>query len=101
MADKPFKVLIDIIESGWDRILTSGQKVKAFDGVELLHQLNKKARGDISIMAGAGVNSSNINDIIRKTGLHEVHMSGHTLMTSCIICLSSIMSASSSNPRSV
>ncbi|MDA0194903.1 MAG: copper homeostasis protein CutC [Bacteroidetes bacterium] len=85
MADKPFKALIDIIETGCDRILTSGQRAKAFDGIELLRELNDRAGDEISIMAGSGVNSSNIDDIVTKTGLREVHMSGHTLIPSGMI----------------
>lgn len=74
-AADPLKALEDIISLGCDRILTSGQKPSAQEGVELLKVLNKKADGRVIIMPGAGVNASNAADILRQSGCKEIHSS--------------------------
>lgn len=70
---EPIKALEDIIELGFERILTSGQKPTALEGINLIKELVKKASGRISIMAGSGVNEENVRHIIRETGVTEVH----------------------------
>ena len=71
----PEKSLNDLIEIGFDRILTSGQKIKAIDGVDLISRLNEIADGRITIMPGGGIDSFNIGNIARKTGAREFHLS--------------------------
>lgn len=74
-AAAPSQALEDLIALGFDRILTSGQQPKAFQGVELLSRLNRQAAGRISLMAGSGVTEQNIRDIHEATGLLEFHFS--------------------------
>jgi Uncharacterized protein involved in copper resistance len=74
----PFKALEDIIACGCERILTSGQKATAPEGMELLKQLVQKAEGRISIMPGAGVRSGNIQQLMQGTGATEFHTSART-----------------------
>ena len=71
----PFKSMETIIEKGCHRILTSGQQKSALEGVELLYELNKKSDGRIIILPGAGITSHNCNEILNKTGCHEIHAS--------------------------
>ena len=71
----PFKALEDIIELGCVRILTSGCRPTAFEGVELLAQLVEKAGDRIIIMPGCGVNENNIGQIARLSGAREFHFS--------------------------
>jgi copper homeostasis protein len=71
----PFKALEDIIACGCERILTSGQKSTAPEGMELLAKLVQQADGRIIIMPGAGVRSSNIEQLINATGATEFHTS--------------------------
>jgi copper homeostasis protein len=47
MCKDPFVALEKIIELGFDRILTSGQKPKAAEGVSLLKELVRKAGGSM------------------------------------------------------
>ncbi len=75
-AADPQRALEEIINLGFDRILTSGQQPKAVQGVELLAKLNRQAAGRIILMAGSGVTEQNIRDIREATGLHEFHFSG-------------------------
>ncbi len=81
-AKHPFQALEDIIEIGCERILTSGQKPKAIDGVELISQLIQKADDRIIIMPGSGVNAENIKELSNKTGAVEFHSSASMMMKS-------------------
>ncbi|TCN68470.1 copper homeostasis protein CutC [Acetobacteroides hydrogenigenes] len=74
-ASDPVKALEDVIATGADRILTSGQQAKAIDGAPLLKQLVEQANGRIIIMPGSGVNAGNIAELM-KTGATEFHCSG-------------------------
>ncbi len=71
----PFEAMENIIDLGFGRILTSGLKPKAIDGIDLLTQLIKKAENRIIIMPGSGVNSQNIISIVHSSGAKEVHSS--------------------------
>lgn len=71
----PYKALEDIIKTGATHILTSGQKNKAADSVDLLCELVKKAANRIAIMPGSGINANTIKRIV-NTGANEFHMSG-------------------------
>lgn len=71
----PFKGLEDIIEAGCNRILTSGQKLKATDGATLICALTVAAKGRIIIMPGSGVRKENIKELAEKTGAAEFHSS--------------------------
>jgi len=51
--------LEDLIEIGFDRVLTSGGVSKAIDGIDQIAKMKKQAAGRIEIMAGSGVNSDN------------------------------------------
>ena len=75
----PFEALEAIIESGCERILTSGQKSTAPEGIELLAKLVQQANGRIIIMPGAGVRSSNIETLINGTGATEFHTSARIM----------------------
>jgi copper homeostasis protein len=63
----------DIIDIGFERILTSGGKNTAMEGASAINQLVKQAAGRISIMAGSGVNEQNVVDLIKATGVKEIH----------------------------
>ncbi len=71
----PFQSLEDIIEIGCERILTSGQQIKAIDGVEIIKQLILQADDRIIIMPGSGVNAENIISLAERTGAVEFHSS--------------------------
>jgi copper homeostasis protein len=72
----PMRSLSDIISTGAVRILTSGQRHSALDGIDLITRLVKNAGNKISIMPGAGVNEHNIAEIVMKTGVSEIHLTG-------------------------
>lgn len=70
----PFEALEAIIAAGCERILTSGQQRTAIEGLALLTRLVQQADERILIMPGAGVRSSNIEQLL-QTGAREFHTS--------------------------
>lgn len=74
----PMLALESIIQLGCDRILTSGQQPTAQQGIPLLRELVRAARGRITILCGAGVNPHNAAQILRETGSTELHGSLRT-----------------------
>lgn len=78
----PMSSLAILIELGIDRLLTSGLKNKAENGVELLKELVEYANGKIVIMPGAGVDSHNIEMILKITGATAIHSSAKDTVSS-------------------
>ncbi|OOQ60962.1 copper homeostasis protein CutC [Mucilaginibacter pedocola] len=82
MCKDIYQSLEDVIELGCDRILTSGGKSTAMEGASVLNHLVEKAAGRIAIMPGSGVNAHNVADLVRFTGVTEVHSSARTSVKS-------------------
>ncbi|MDF5159462.1 copper homeostasis protein CutC, partial [Vibrio parahaemolyticus] len=72
------KTLEEVISLGCERILTSGLAPSAPQGIDVLRALVKQAQGRIAIMAGAGVNASNVRELVEDTQVPEIHLSGKT-----------------------
>lgn len=70
----PLKSLETLMNLGVDRILTSGQKNKALDGLGLLKQLKDIAKDKLIILPGSGINIENIC-LFKQTGFTEIHTS--------------------------
>jgi len=70
------KAIENIAELGCERVLTSGLAASADLGKAIIEDMVRIANGRLSIMAGAGVTSSNVADIVTQTGIKEVHLSG-------------------------
>jgi copper homeostasis protein len=75
MCRDSFEALEDVIAIGCDRILTSGGKSTAMEGVNVIAHLIKIAAGRIQIMPGSGINEHNIADLVKFTGAQEFHSS--------------------------
>lgn len=75
----PYRALEDIIDTGFQRILTSGQKPTAMEGIVLIESLVKKADDRISIMPGSSIRSLNILEVAKKTGAIEFHSSARKI----------------------
>lgn len=69
------QALEDVIQTGCNRILTSGLHPTVSDGKTVLQQLVQQARGRIAIMPGSGLRASNIAQIAQHTGATEFHTS--------------------------
>jgi len=61
------------IQMGFERVLTSGGALTALAGAERIADLVRQADGRIRILAGAGVRASNVAELVRRTGVSEVH----------------------------
>jgi copper homeostasis protein len=85
MCNDPEKGLEDVIAAGADRLLTSGQKNKAEEGLELIGKLILQAGKRIIIMPGSGLNESNIIHVARETGAREFHLTGRKVIESEMI----------------
>ena len=68
----PFEALDSLIEVGVDRILSSGQASRAALGIELLVELQKRAKNRLEILPGGGINASNITKFkaLRFSAVH-------------------------------
>ena len=55
------------------RILTSGRCSNAFDGIEHIKYLQKNYGDKIEILAGCGINSNNVYEIIKNTNVKQIH----------------------------
>jgi copper homeostasis protein len=73
MCLDPYGALEELIELGVDRILTSGQKNMAPEGVDLIADLVKEAGDRVIIMPGAGLEVENIADFHALVGAKEYH----------------------------
>ncbi|MGZ3851934.1 MAG: copper homeostasis protein CutC [Flavisolibacter sp.] len=71
----PFEAMEQLIEIGCQRILTSGQRPTAPEGVDLVTGLVKAADERIIIMPGSGVRKDNIKELAEKTKAKEFHSS--------------------------
>ncbi|MBY3789656.1 copper homeostasis protein CutC [Photobacterium carnosum] len=82
---EPMAALDTIMAAGCERILTSGLQANAYDGIGMINQMHQHCGNHLKIMAGAGVNSHNVRDIIARTGINEIHLSGKTTRPSHMI----------------
>lgn len=74
-VENPYESIEKLIDLGVDRLLTSGLKDKAIDGLNLIKDLNDKYGDKIEILVGSGINYQNAREIIEKTGVNQVHSS--------------------------
>jgi len=63
------------IECGFERILTSGRRAAAADGLGDIAEAVRIADGRVSIMPGAGVSPETIDTILDRVDVKEVHSS--------------------------
>jgi copper homeostasis protein len=69
------RALEDVIASGADRILTSGGRADALQGMDMIAALQRQAGTRIGVMAGGGIRPSNVRKIAVHTGVRAVHTS--------------------------
>lgn len=71
--NKPEEHIETIAELGFDRILSSGGKLNAKDGIQSLNSMIERANNKIIIMPGSGVNSTNITRLVKELNTQEFH----------------------------
>jgi len=62
-----------LIAFGIDRVLTKGGPGSALDNCQTLKELVEYAQGRIGIVAGGGITKDNYEEVVKKTGVKEVH----------------------------
>jgi copper homeostasis protein len=85
MCKDPVSGLREVITAGAQRLLTSGQKNKAEEGIDLINQLIKLGKDKIIVMPGSGINETNIEMIANTTGAKEFHLTGRKTIASEMI----------------
>ena len=71
---EPVEALDTLIELGVERVLTSGGRPAALEGVETLAKLVDHARQRIVVMAGGRLSMANLESVIRRSHVCEVHL---------------------------
>jgi copper homeostasis protein len=71
------ETLLQLIDLGVERVLTSGQEISSEKGLELLQELSKISNNRITILAGGGISSDNASKF-KDVGLKEIHASAST-----------------------
>lgn len=74
----PFEALEELIECGFQTILTSGNASNVNEGINQLELLVQKANNRIHIMPGGSLRTSNIDEIKKKTKANFFHTSAIT-----------------------
>lgn len=74
MARDPKRALEAIVRTGCRRVLTSGGRNTAEEGIDTLRAFVMQAAGRIEIMAGSGVNPSNVR-LLAAAGVDALHFS--------------------------
>ncbi len=67
-----------IMGLGCSRLLTSGQASSALLGAQTIKDMIHYCQSHLTIMAGAGITGENAAELIKITGVKEVHLSGKT-----------------------
>ena len=63
-----------LIELGFTRVLTAGQKKTAQEGSQRLRELMAQAKDRIEVLPGGGIRSHNVVDLVSATGCTQVHL---------------------------
>ena len=72
MPDLNF-ALQQLVDCGFNRILTSGGAKTAAEGAVELSTLHQLARDRIEILPGGGIRADNVASLIRATGIRQIH----------------------------
>ncbi len=94
----PMDAMEDLVKMGVDRLLTSGQQPKAWDGAPLIKVLQKEFGHKIEILAGSGVNAGNAVSLMEMTGIHQVHSSGKDWLEDATTSLANISYSYAAKP---
>jgi copper homeostasis protein len=73
MTRDPEEAIEALVRCGVDRVLTSGQRDTALEGIEILRRTHDAARGRIVIMACGALDETNIADVLRRSQADELH----------------------------
>lgn len=74
-----------LVRAGVDRVLTSGQRDTALEGIDILKATSDAAAGRIVIMACGALDRSNIAQVRAQSGADELHFAALTTLKSGMV----------------
>ncbi len=74
----PFAALEELIDLGFQRVLTSGHAATAEAGADRLARLVHLAGSRIEILPAGNIRPGNVSRLVRKTGCNQVHSSARS-----------------------
>lgn len=80
----PFAALECVIKTGCTRLLTSGLKPTAEEGIVTIRQLVQQADERIIVMPGAGLRAHNLLQVLQATGATEFHTAARMAIPSAM-----------------
>lgn len=95
MCRDPRQAVRDIIDLGFDRILTSGQAPSAMEGAALIRELQQEFP-EMTFIAAGGITPANAAEIVRLTGVREIHASGKSTVGSPMLYRNPVVSMGAS-----
>lgn len=81
-AADPLQALDDVMACGCRRVLTSGQAPNALSGAGRIAELVRRAGDDLIVIAGGGIVESHLAELVRVSGVREVHGSFRCIQAS-------------------
>ena len=81
---EPLAELEALVDLGVDRVLTSGGAATAPEGAARIAALVRAAGKRITVLAGGGVRPANVRELVRATGVSEVHATARELVESAM-----------------
>tara|TARA_S200000501_G_C20592914_1_gene642383 strand:- start:99 stop:728 length:630 start_codon:yes stop_codon:yes gene_type:complete len=84
IVSDPLKEIENLVKIGVNRVLTSGQKDKAIEGLELLDKLKNISNNRLIIMPGSGISKNNLKNFELFNEIHgsfkgEINSNGFKL----------------------
>lgn len=76
LALGPIEALEALVRLGIERVLTSGQAPTAELGIPVLREMAGWSNGQVTVLAGGGITEKNAANIVRETGVREIHLRG-------------------------
>ena len=73
-----------LVAAGVARVLTSGQRDSALEGIATIKATVAAARGRLSVMACGGLDAGNIAQVMRETGADELHFAAQKTVPSAM-----------------
>jgi copper homeostasis protein len=77
MVRDPAQAIDVLIRLGVDRLLTSGQRATAIEGLDNIKRFGQLANGRMIVMPCGSLRAANIGQVCRETGLYELHFAAH------------------------
>lgn len=74
-CDDTLEAMEELIGLGFNRILTSGNALSAYEGREMLGKMIDQAGDRIEILPGGGVKAENVAELVRVSKCRQIHTS--------------------------